>query len=41
MRGILGAINGTHIEIIVPSVNDLEHPPFVYINKKERHSINM
>ncbi|CAL1672498.1 unnamed protein product [Lasius platythorax] len=41
MRGILGAIDGTHVEIIAPSVNNLEHPPFVYINRKGKHSINV
>lgn len=41
MRDILGAIDGTHVEIIAPSVNDLEYPPFVYINRKGRHSINV
>lgn len=41
IRGILGAIDGTHVEIIAPFVNDLEHPPFVYINRKGKHSINV
>jgi len=40
MKGILGAIDGTHVEIIAPSVNDLD-PPFVYVNRKGKHSINV
>ncbi|EZA55356.1 Putative nuclease HARBI1, partial [Ooceraea biroi] len=41
IKGILGAIDGTHVEIIAPSVNDLEHPPYAYINRKGKHSINV
>ncbi|KAK4886108.1 hypothetical protein RN001_002379 [Aquatica leii] len=40
-RGVLGCIDGTHVEIIAPPVTDLDHPPHVYINRKGYHSINV
>ncbi|CAG9862689.1 unnamed protein product, partial [Phyllotreta striolata] len=39
-RGVIGAIDGTHVEILATPMNDNEHPPFVYINRKGKHSIN-
>lgn len=41
MRGIIGVIDGTHVEIIAPPRTDVDHPPFVYINRKGKHSINV
>lgn len=41
MRGIIGAIDGTHVDIIAPPANDVDHPPHVYINRKGKHSINV
>lgn len=40
-RGIVGAIDGTHVEILAPPMNDVEYPPFVYINRKGKYSINV
>ncbi len=33
--GVVGAIDGTHIKIIAPSVNEN-----IYVNRKRYHSIN-
>ncbi|GLV44718.1 uncharacterized protein CBL_20629 [Carabus blaptoides fortunei] len=41
IRGVLGVIDGTHVEILAPPVADDQHPPFVYINRKGKHSINV
>ncbi|KAK9709964.1 hypothetical protein QE152_g26313 [Popillia japonica] len=41
IRGVIGVIDGTHVEIITPPANDVNHPPYVYINRKGRHSINV
>ncbi|XP_023243392.1 putative nuclease HARBI1 isoform X1 [Centruroides sculpturatus] len=38
--GVIGAIDGTHIPIIAPSLNDPDHKEFTYINRKGYHSIN-
>ncbi|XP_044750692.1 putative nuclease HARBI1 isoform X2 [Coccinella septempunctata] len=40
-RGVLGAVDGTHVEILAPPENDINHPPYVYINRKGKHSINV
>lgn len=37
----MGAIDGTHVEILAPPVADLNHPPHVYINRKGKYSINV
>ncbi|XP_023240575.1 putative nuclease HARBI1, partial [Centruroides sculpturatus] len=39
--GVIGAIDGTHIPIIAPSLNDPDHKEFTYINRKGYHSINI
>jgi len=39
--GVLGVIDGTYVEIISPPVTDDNHPLFVYINRKGKHSINV
>lgn len=41
MRGIIGVIDGTHVEIVAPPITDLHHPPFAYINRKARYSVNV
>jgi len=41
MRDILGAIDGTHVEIIAPSVILIIHPLYTSIYKKGKHSINV
>lgn len=41
MRGVIGVIDGCHVEIIAPPMTDEDHPPFVYINRKGKHSINV
>ncbi|XP_031328239.1 putative nuclease HARBI1 [Photinus pyralis] len=41
VRGVLGVVDGTHVEILAPPTNDVHHPPFVYINRKGKHSINV
>lgn len=38
---MVGVIDGTHVDIIAPPVADIDHPPFVYINRKGKHSINV
>ncbi|KAK4882999.1 hypothetical protein RN001_006318 [Aquatica leii] len=38
---VVGAIDGTHVEIQAPPQTDEEHPPFVYLNRKGRLSINV
>lgn len=41
MRGIIGAVDGTHVEIVAPPITDVLHPPVVYINRKGKYSINV
>ena len=41
VRGVIGAIDGTHVEIVAPPATDEENPPFVFINRKGRHSMNV
>ncbi|KAK4882217.1 hypothetical protein RN001_005536 [Aquatica leii] len=41
LRGIVGAIDGTHVDILAPPETDENFPPFVYINRKGKHSINV
>lgn len=41
LRGIIGAIDGTHVEIIAPPRTDVDHPPFVYLNRKGKYSVNV
>lgn len=41
IQGAIGVIDGTHIEIIAPFKYDMDHPPFVDINRKGKHSINV
>ncbi|KAK4887473.1 hypothetical protein RN001_003744 [Aquatica leii] len=40
-EGVVGAIDGTHMEIQAPPQTDEEDPPFVYLNRKGRYSINV
>jgi len=40
MPGIIGAIDGTHVEIIAPPNNNVD-PPFIFLNRKGKHSINV
>ncbi|GLV32908.1 uncharacterized protein CBL_20057 [Carabus blaptoides fortunei] len=40
-RGVVGCVDGTHVEILAPPITDEIHPPFVYINRKGKHSINV
>ena len=37
----IGIIDGTHVEIVAPPKTDVNHPPFVYINRKGKYSINV
>lgn len=39
--GIIGAIDGTHIGITAPPINDVHNPPFIFINRKVKYSINV
>jgi len=37
---VIGMIDGTHIGIFPPAVNNEDYPEFVYVNRKKIHSIN-
>lgn len=41
MPGIIGAIDGTHMEIIAPPMTDAHNRPFIFVNRKGRFSVNV
>lgn len=41
IRGVIGAVDGTHVQIIAPSRTDDEHPPTTYIDRSGNYSINV
>src|SRR5258705_13861913 len=40
MPGILGIVDGSHVALIGPPVQDPIHPEHVYVNRKGSHSVN-
>lgn len=41
MRAIIGAVDGTHVEIVQPPATNLFMPPRIFINRKGKISINV
>lgn len=39
--GIIGCVDCTHVSIIAPHTDDPEFPEYVYVNRKNYHSINV
>lgn len=39
--GIVGIIDCTHIGIFPPKTDDPVHPEYIYVNRKNYHSINV
>lgn len=39
--GIIGAVDGTQIAIVAPSVNDENGPPLLFYNRKGYYSLNV
>jgi hypothetical protein len=41
LRGVIGAIDGTHVNIMASPSTDEDHPPHVYIDRLRQYSINV
>lgn len=39
--GIIGAIDGTHIAVVAPSINNAIGPPLLFYNRKGYYSLNI
>ncbi|XP_030745911.1 putative nuclease HARBI1 [Sitophilus oryzae] len=39
--GVIGCVDCTHISIVAPHTDDPEFPEYIYVNRKNYHSINV